>query len=162
MENRGFVIPPAAPCLESALTGKLINEATGEVFELEEVSSIGRSRDSVVVVPDPCVSRRHALIRAHDDGFWFFDLGSVNGSSLNGRRITTSLLLQTGDEVKIGDHIYRFEATGVAIPTEDLTDATIVDVRSCDAILLVCDIQGFTTLAEKLEPDQLAPIIGSW
>lgn len=118
----------------------------------------------MVVVPDPRVSRRHALIRAQEDGFWFFDLGSVNGSYLNGRRITTSLLLKEGDEVKIGTHYYRFEGMGGVKMNDSTTatDATIIDVRSHDATLLVCDIQGFTALSEKLDPDELAPIIGSW
>lgn len=118
----------------------------------------------MVVIKDPRLSRRHALIRAQQDGFWFFDLGSVNGSYLNGRRITTSLLLKTGDEVKVGTHFYRFEGSGGVEIDESSTaaDATIVEVRSHAAILLVCDIQGFTTLSEKLDPNELAPIIGSW
>ena len=113
---------------------------------------------------DPRVSRRHALIRAQEDGYWFFDLGSVNGSYLNGRRVTTSTLLKAGDEIKIGTHFYRFEGSGGIELTDSVTatDATLVDVRSHTAILLVSDIQGFTTLSEKLTPDQLAPIIGSW
>ena len=99
-----FVIARSPRYLRSTLTGKLTNEDTGEAFELKEVSSVGRSRDSVVLVPDPRVSRRHALIRAQEDGYWLFDLGSVNGSYLNGRRVTTAQLLKTGDVIKIGSH----------------------------------------------------------
>lgn len=91
-------------------------------------------------------------------------MGSVNGSYLNGRRVTTAQLLKGGDVIKIGGHLYRFEGSGGIELTDSITatDATMVDVRSHDAILLVCDIQGFTALSEKLAPDQLAPIIGSW
>lgn len=116
----------------------------------------------MVVVPDPRVSRRHALIRRQEDGFWFFDLGSVNGSYLNTRRVTTSQLLKNGDVVTIGSHHFRFSGSGLDESKIDDADVTLVDVRSRDAILMVCDIQGFTTLSEKLTPDQLAPIIGSW
>lgn len=115
-----------------------------------------------MVVPDPRVSRRHALIRRQEDGFWFFDLGSVNGSYLNKRRVTTSQLLKPGDLVTIGSHTYQFAGSGLDESQLDDADVTLVDVRSRDAILMVCDIQGFTTLSEKLTPDQLAPIIGSW
>ena len=144
---------------------KLHNDASGEVFALRELSAIGRSRESAVVIADTRVSRRHALIRRQDDGFWFFDLGSVNGSLINGKRVTTSQLLASGDIIQIADHRFRFEGG----PASDrwqggtsITEQTIAEVRSREVILLVSDIQGFTAISEKLTPDQLAPIIGSW
>lgn len=145
--------------------GKLYDEVSGEVFELKDTSPIGRSRESVVPVSDPRVSRRHAMIRRHEDGFWYFDLGSVNGSLINGRRVTTSQLLSTGDVIQIVDHRYRFEYIGPAAGEGGATafsDRTLVEVRSRKVILLVSDIQGFTAISEKLTPDELAPIIGSW
>lgn len=104
-----------------------------------------------MVTQDPRVSRRQALIRAQQDGCWLFDLGSVNGSYLNGRHITTSLLLKTVDEVKIGTHFYRFEGSGgvEVMRVLPLQTTTMVEVRSHEAILLGCDIQRFTTLSEK-------------
>jgi len=146
------------------LNGKLIHDAGGETFELQEVSSIGRTRDSVIPVPDPRASRRHALIRLQEDGFWFFDLGSSNGSYLNGRRVTTAQLLKNGDLVTIGDHHLRFEGSPPvkSDSSATLSNQTLIGVLSRDALILVSDIQGFTSLSEKLAPDELAPIIGSW
>ena len=146
------------------LTGRLINDSTAESFELGEVSSIGRTLDSTVVISDPRVSRRHALIRWQEDRYWFFDFGSSNGSYLNGKRVTTARQLRPGDVVRIAEHAFVFEARGEGSPNHDqpATDVTIVEVRSKDVILLVSDIRGFTALSEKLNPDQLAPIIGSW
>lgn len=147
------------------MTAKLINDATGESLKLDEITVVGRSPGSAVVIADPRVSRRHALIRYQDDDFWFFDLGSSNGSSVNGKRVTMAQPLKNGDQVKIASHVFRFEVCGSATPgTEGIppTEMTMIDVASRDAILLVSDIQGFTSLAEKLDPDQLAPIIGSW
>ncbi|MCX6874867.1 MAG: adenylate/guanylate cyclase domain-containing protein [Verrucomicrobia bacterium] len=144
---------------------KLHDDATGEVFVLQELSVIGRSRESTVPVPDPRVSRRHAMIRRQNDGYWFFDLGSVNGSLLNGRRVTTSQLLANGDMIQIADRCFRFESgshPGGMHGESSIAERTLADVRSRTVILLVSDIQGFTTIAEKLTPDQLAPIIGSW
>ena len=157
MERNPTIHPPA---------GTLRNDATGEVFDLvQDVSLIGRSRESAVPVPDPRVSRRHAMIRRQDDGFWYFDLGSVNGSLINGRRVTTSQRLATGDIIQIADQRFRFESAGS--PAGDagatsIAERTIVEVRSRKVILLVSDIQGFTAISEKLTPDELAPIIGSW
>jgi adenylate cyclase len=132
---------------------------------LEELSVIGRSRESVVPIPDPRVSRRHAMIRRQDDGFWYFDLGSVNGSLINGRRVTTSQLLASGDLIQIADHCFRFEGASHRDAMHggtSISQRTIADVRSRKVILLVSDIQGFTAISEKLTPDQLGPIIGSW
>jgi adenylate cyclase len=144
---------------------KLHDDASGQAFVLLEMSVIGRSRESAVPVADPRVSRRHAMIRRQDDGFWFFDLGSINGSHINDRRVTTSQLLASGDVIRIADHHFRFEGTAVRTAGPDetaLADRTIAHVQSRDVVLLVSDIQGFTAISERLTPDQLAPIIGSW
>lgn len=113
---------------------------------------------------DPRASRRHALIRRQPDGFWFFDLGSSNGSYINERRVTTAQLLKNGDLVRIGDHQLRFEggAPPSVASTQTHSHLTLIGVRSKDALILVSDIQGFTTLSEQLAPEELAPIIGSW
>jgi adenylate cyclase len=143
----------------------LRNETTGEVIALGEVTVIGRSRECGVTVADPRVSRRHAMIRRQADGYWFFDLGSINGSSINDRRVTTSRKLVTGDRILIADHRLRFDGVDPISPLPDfasMAEHTIAEVRLQTVVLLVSDIQGFTPLSEKLAPEQLAPIIGSW
>lgn len=145
--------------------GYLTNHDSNQSVDLGEVSSIGRSADSTITVPDPRTSRRHALIRRQNEGFWFVDLGSINGSYLNGKRVTTPQLLASGDELQIGPSRFRFECPDASPETDrDSLDAdrTLIDVVLKDSILLVSDIEGFTTLSEKLDPDRLAPIIGSW
>jgi len=145
--------------------GKLHDDNSGESFTLSEVSVIGRSRGSVVALADPRASRRHAMIRRQSDGFWFFDLGSINGSTINGRRVTTVRLLVSGDVIRIAGRDFRFESgeipAGAGGPAS-IAGQTIAEVRERDVVLLVSDIRGFTGLSEKLAPDQLAPIIGSW
>ncbi len=105
------------------------------------------------------------MIRLQDRGFWFFDLGSRNGSYLNGRRVTTAQLLTDGDLIKIGDFELRFEGSAPldGSATQSFSgQKTMVGIQSREAIIFVCDILGFTALSEKLGPDELAPIIGSW
>ena len=162
--HSSLLIPGLPPCYSTPLKGKLIHAAAGESFELLETNSIGRTRESAIAIADPRVSRRHALIRRQNDGFWFFDLGSSNGSLLNGRRVTTAQRLKDGDLIQIGNHQLRFQG---GVPDGEAFDAThgdrtLVEVQARDAILLVSDIQGFTALSEKLAPEQLAPIIGTW
>ena len=105
------------------------------------------------------------MIRRQNDGFWYFDLGSINGSYINGRRVTTSQLLVSGNVIQIAGVHFRFDG-GVARRDgnegHSMADQTIAEVRSRNAVLLVSDLWNFTTLSEKLTPDQLAPIIGTW
>ncbi|MDF1814747.1 MAG: adenylate/guanylate cyclase domain-containing protein [Verrucomicrobiales bacterium] len=143
----------------------LTSVENGEVSDLQGVSFLGRSNECNVLVDDPKVSRRHAMIRQQDDGFWMFDLGSFNGSYLNGSRVTAAKLLKDGDILDIADHEFRFGQTGVVATEEVVSEtdrSTVALIRSKSVVILVSDIQGFTALSEQLSPDDLAQVIGSW
>jgi hypothetical protein len=71
--------------------------------------TIGRSRQCDVVLEDPNVSRQHAEIRPRGDSWVLVDLGSTNGSCLNGRRIDQSEALKPGDEIELGTSVIQFE-----------------------------------------------------
>jgi hypothetical protein len=84
---------------------------TGQRFTLaEQPVSIGRRPESNIVLADPNVSRSHAEIRPHGDGFLLIDLGSTNGTKVNGTRINQHIL-QDGDELSFGNTQIRFEAS---------------------------------------------------
>jgi adenylate cyclase len=147
--------------------GFLHNAATGERSELSPVSMLGRSAECNVVIPDPRVSRRHAMIRRQDDGYWFFDLGSFNGSYLNGSRVTAARKLAPGDVLDFADNHYQFVQEGNALgegenPEDEFGSSTIALIRSTPVIILVSDVEGFTSLSERLPPDDLAQVIGGW
>jgi len=72
-------------------------------------ATIGRSRQCDVVLDDPNVSRQHAEIRPRGGSWVLSDLGSTNGSLLNGRRIGGSEVLKSGDEIELGTSILAFE-----------------------------------------------------
>ena len=73
--------------------------------------SIGRLPDCTVPVTDANVSRRHAEVRAAGNGFVVADLGSTNGTKVNGVRIQGEQLLADGDIVSVGSTHLRFEAS---------------------------------------------------
>jgi pSer/pThr/pTyr-binding forkhead associated (FHA) protein len=76
----------------------------GEVFELEgEQMRIGRSPDAEVFLDDVTVSRNHALVVRRRDGLYVDDLGSLNGTYVNRRRIE-SHKLANGDELQVGKY----------------------------------------------------------
>src|SRR5205085_1754168 len=64
--------------------------------------TIGRSRACEIVVDDQGVSRRHAAIRSGQDGWVLEDLGSTNGSSVNGAPVEGTRALADGDKIEIG------------------------------------------------------------
>ena len=69
---------------------------------------IGRLPDCDVVLADSNVSRRHAELRRKDDGIFVVDLGSTNGTRVNGTRVREQLL-GSGDEVSVGSTRLTFE-----------------------------------------------------
>jgi hypothetical protein len=72
-------------------------------------ATMGRSRQCDVTVDDPNVSRNHAEVRPRGGSWVVTDLGSTNGSRLNGRRIEGSEVLKPGDEIEVGTTMLRFE-----------------------------------------------------
>ncbi len=70
---------------------------------------LGRSRGSDIVVADGNVSRRHAEIRPRGGSWVLSDLGSTNGSTINGRPVQGPELLKPGDEIGLGGIPVRFE-----------------------------------------------------
>ena len=72
-------------------------------------ATIGRSRQCDIVIDDPNVSRQHAEVRPRGGAWVLADLGSTNGSILNGRRIDHPEVIQPGDEIEIGTSTITFE-----------------------------------------------------
>lgn len=65
--------------------------------------TIGRTSDNNVPIPDDTnISRYHARIEQREDGYWFVDQGSSNGSSVNGNQVESEMLLESGDEILLG------------------------------------------------------------
>jgi hypothetical protein len=73
--------------------------------------AIGRLPECAVVVTDPNVSRRHAEVRQAASGFVVVDLGSTNGTLVNGIRIAGEQVLRDGDIISVGTTQLRFEAS---------------------------------------------------
>ena len=83
----------------------------GDRFALtESVISVGRHPDSNLVLADPNVSRNHAEIRPQGERYVVVDLGSTNGTRVNGVRVDTQVL-QDGDDIAFGNTRMRFEAS---------------------------------------------------
>lgn len=92
--------------------------AVNQVFELTEARlQIGRSADNGLPINDAEVSRRHAqLVQLSDGNYTIEDLGSTNGTFVNGVRIQTATRLQEGDTVDFGDSIRLVYSEPVFLP----------------------------------------------
>ncbi|MBA2476764.1 MAG: FHA domain-containing protein [Actinobacteria bacterium] len=83
---------------------------TGETFYPEgDQTTIGRSPDCGIFLDDVTVSRRHAVVTQREGTFQIEDLGSLNGTFLNRRRIDSGQL-NDGDELQIGKYRLSFLA----------------------------------------------------
>ena len=80
--------------------------AVGKVFPLEgNELTIGRDASNPISINDGEVSRRHASLSLHGSGYVLQDLGSTNGTFINGRRLTVPQVLNPGDTVAFGENI---------------------------------------------------------
>ena len=92
------------------LVGSLLTPDGERVRLGSETAVIGRLEGCAVTLDDAKVSRRHAEIRPAGDGYRLIDLGSTNGTEVNGRSVTEHAL-SDGDRIKFGDTVLTFEAS---------------------------------------------------
>ena len=85
--------------------------AGGKVVKIgDQPIVIGRQPDCDIVFDDPNISRRHAEVRVAAGEFTVSDLGSTNGTKVNGVAVTIARALRDGDIVTLGSNSIRFEA----------------------------------------------------
>ena len=104
---------PAARASSLPIPGRLIvsdGPHAGSRFEVQGVLvTIGRDRDCDVVLTDSSVSRRHAQMLRQERGLYVQDLGSRNGTMLNGQRLGEPRLLEDGDTLTVGAIALHYE-----------------------------------------------------
>ena len=101
--------------MSSTNNGKLFvveGPSAGSEFELSQAqTSLGRVKGADIVLPASSVSRKHAKITLEGTQYYIEDLGSSNGTYVNGQRITSRQMLNNGDRISLGQSItLRFDA----------------------------------------------------
>jgi pSer/pThr/pTyr-binding forkhead associated (FHA) protein len=76
--------------------------AEGVVFDIQGVATLGRAESARIVLDDTSVSAHHAMLRPIEGGWAIEDLGSRNGTLVNGRPVTSQLPIACGDAIQLG------------------------------------------------------------
>jgi DNA-binding CsgD family transcriptional regulator len=85
--------------------------------------AVGSSAENALVVDEPTVSRLHAVFERIAGGWTVRDLGSRNGTFVDGQRIVTSHALRDGQEVRIGGTTFTFHTPRVNHPSTRAAEA---------------------------------------
>lgn len=109
--RRPTVASPAnLPALLEIIGG--VPELTGREFILGAEATVGREPEHAVYLSDSSVSASHARIFRRDGTYFLEDLGSTNGTMLNGARISAPSSLKHRDKIKVGRIILQFKREG--------------------------------------------------
>jgi pSer/pThr/pTyr-binding forkhead associated (FHA) protein len=82
--------------------------ARGVTFPLSGEVVAGRGRDIGVSVEDEFISVEHARLAPSGSGYSIEDLGSKNGTFINGRRLAERTALKAGDRLKLGETVFQY------------------------------------------------------
>ncbi len=105
--------PPAVPTGRLVLSG---GPGAGQVFELSRaILTLGRGSECDIVIADDSISRQHAQILRQESGWYLQDLGSRNGTAVNGQRLNAPQRLEHGDALTLGAISLRYL---VGVPAE--------------------------------------------
>ncbi len=152
---------------EPAPTSACLETIQGERIILSGNCSMGRLSENTIRIISERASRRHATIHLQDAGeYWLIDLGSVNGTLLNGRRLSLPTRLTDGDRICVAGEEFTFRAAectangGETVCGETLLMAPEISNEPC--WLMLADVEGFTPLSQRLDPSALAVMMGRW
>jgi hypothetical protein len=81
----------------------------GTSLEIGDSATIGRSDGSDIKIDDPFASSAHARIFPRGQFMYIEDMGSTNGTYLNGRQVRSAERLKPADTIRIGDTEYRYQ-----------------------------------------------------
>jgi adenylate cyclase len=132
--------------------------------------TIGRGDDNQFVVKDRCISRNHAMIQYTDAGDrYLIDLGSSNGTFVNGRRVSIPVTIHDGDTIAFGQTELQFHCpkpTDGSLGTEadgviDGTITSILHIRKLMSVMVI-DMRNFTVLTRQTNENLLSEVMGTW
>lgn len=117
----------------------LLKSADGTEYVVTDGAIIGRVEGVQIVIADPKVSRQHAKFKLESGALWIEDLGSSNGTAVNGGKIQAATPLVHGDTVAIEHLSFRVVVDGAELDEADeatvigvVNDATVIGAPAID------------------------------
>ena len=116
--QESFVLAPKQvrkdPPPERRIVGRLVFVSDVDVpsdsYEIDSAAvTVGRGHANDIPLDDEFASTQHARVESRPDGVWLEDVGSTNGTAVNGVLIEKPLKLSPGDVIRIGETDLRFE-----------------------------------------------------
>jgi FHA domain-containing protein len=101
--------PGASPGRLIVLESPAGEPEQGRSFDLDAITTLGRDVNNAIVIDDPFASSEHAVLTFRGRSWYVEDLGSTNGTFVNGRAVAAVSPLGFGDEVSIGQVRMRLE-----------------------------------------------------
>ncbi len=137
----------------------LLDLHTGKQYQAVLPAVIGRSRNADILLNDPGVSRRHARIEAWDNACKIVDLNSSNGVFVNGQRISSAAIVNTGDILGLGNSRLKItgdkQHAGNGTETVILHSTPLEDKLHVDAQRLQVLYEMAVTISEHQSVDEL-------
>jgi hypothetical protein len=104
----------AGPDLRAGVAPRLevvaaMGHEPGTSFDVGDGATLGRSNGADIRIDDPFASSAHARIFPRGDFMYVEDMGSTNGTYLNGRQLRQAQRLRMADVIRIGDSEYRYQ-----------------------------------------------------
>jgi len=151
---------------EDAPMAKLVivsGASVGSEFTLKDDNVIGRQPDCSIVLAEESISRKHARVYCKDDRYFVQDLGSTNGTFVNGKLIEQAEIADR-DVLTTGNFMFTFQATEQPPPSnigQTILSFKQEDVRRPSRVLKVIDAQNYdlqSTISTFAEKDNIAVI----
>ncbi len=114
------------------LVSNLVQGKTLALFQPQRVWLIGRDRGAAISVQDTRLSRRHAALQyIESEGFYIIDLKSTNGTHVNGEPVRGSVLLQDGDQVRLGSLSFTFFLCNASQAVDAIPSDVLQNINTC-------------------------------
>jgi adenylate cyclase len=145
------------------------NGSIGQSYRLEGKNTfrIGRAETNDILLQSSSVSRQHAMVQRDSNGVYsIVDLGSANGTFVNGKRIHAIHRLRPSDRIGIGQRNFVFiqpdrECTQTN-PGDILDEKTVAFINNETVTVLVSDLRNFTRLAEVIGDTRTTRLLQIW
>ena len=102
-----------------------------QAIDLRPTNSLGRHPNNTIQLLDKIVSKEHCILEQRDGRFVLRDLGSLNGTYVNGERVRGETVLYHGDDIALGSTRARYDdGSGVALPLPPVGPGSVISSAS--------------------------------